>query len=60
MGSFTNGGKEDYRVELGLRKTQLRLRPFGMDKGSRGGKALNPEKGASRRDAAHVCHHPSG
>jgi hypothetical protein len=38
MGSFTNGGKEDYRIGLGLKKNQLRLRPFGMDKGSRGKK----------------------
>jgi hypothetical protein len=32
-GSFTNGGKEDYRTKLGLKQTQLRLRAFGMDKG---------------------------
>jgi hypothetical protein len=28
MGSFTNGCKEDDRIEWGLKKNQLRLRPF--------------------------------
>jgi hypothetical protein len=31
MGSFTNGIKEDYRIELGLKKTQLRLRPLRLN-----------------------------
>jgi len=53
MGSFTNGIKEDYRIELGLKKN-LGSDLLGWIRDA-GKKALNPEKGASPPDAAHVC-----